>query len=673
MPQASRFVRGLTVAESIAVTLDPLPPDRNALLWLLAGATSAMVPHILELPFIVFIAFYIAAGWRYAIEFHHWRRPSRLLLVALTILVVIITWRHYRTIAGREPGTALLIVLLGLKFLEIKTARDYALTLFLCFIVILASFLHNQTLALGIYAAGVVYLAVVILIRFNQPNNLAARERLRLAAVLYAQALPVMLVIYVLFPRLEGALWATPPDPSAGRTGMPETVRPGDISELTLSYNVAFRATFDAAPPPAAALYWRGRVLWNSDGRAWSADPPVTSHVVAMPLSPPVRYQITLEPTDQPWLYALDVPIAGPPDSRITRDLMLERAQPVRERLIYAATSALRLRAGTLDSNERARALALSNISGRTRALAERWRTQAADAGAIVRLALDHFRAENFYYTLTPPVLRGDPVDGFLFDTRRGFCEHYAAAFVTLMRAAGVPSRMVVGYQGGEYNPTGNYLIVRQYDAHAWAEVWHEGSGWLRVDPTAAVAPERVELGLDAIRRLQAQGAPLGRLTPDAMRRAIALPWLAHAWRKTRLAWDYANFSWYRWVADYSLDRQRQLLEQWGIAESAMILMAGLVLVLLLGYAVLTARARPRLDPAVAAYQKFCRKLARVGLIRAPHEGAGSFAERVVAQRPDLKQIIDSITEQYHRLRYGRFVAADDTKRLKHLVTNFKP
>jgi len=275
-----------------------------------------------------------------------------------------------------------------------------------------------------------------------------------------------------------------------------------------------------------------------------------------------------------------------------------------------------------------------------------------------------------------PPLLGDNPVDDFLFTTRRGFCEHFAAAFVTLMRAAGIPSRVVVGYLGGELNTAGNYLIVRQSDAHAWAEIWTAERGWVRADPTGAVAPERIELGLEAVRRLEQQGIGLGSLPADAVLRAMELGWFEYVARHARWYWDLTNMTWYRWVVDYGKERQERFLASLGLDDISWsrltgLLFAGALLVTLV-YAFFLLRPKKSVDPALALYLRFCRQLACAGMVRAPHEGAVDFAQRCAHRRPDLKNRMEAITERYVRVRYGQLTGADELRTLKHEVTVFR-
>ena len=652
--------------------------DRRTLLGLLAAGAMAVAPHALELPLWIIAVFAAAASWRYLCEQRGWYRPGRWLRTALLLLVLVTIYRKYGTLLGRDPGVALLITLLGLKFLELKTVRDYFLSLFLFYLVTLSSFLYSQSLWLGAWALLAVIVCTAGLIQLVQPAGMDIRQRLRLAGAMLVKAVPLMLIVYLLFPRISGTLWGLPADAYSGLTGMPDKVQPGSIRSLSQSSEVAFRVTFDGAAPPMRELYWRGLVLWETDGRGWNRGWARTSTPNSFfPLSEPVRYQVTLEASNKPWILALDLPAAAPKDSRYQPDFTLEAREPIRERKNYTLTSYTRYRTGDLGPVEQKRALQLPrNLSPRVRALAEEWRRASTDALTVARTALDYFHRENFAYTLNPPLLGSDPVDEFLFDTRRGFCEHYASAFVTLMRAAGIPSRMVIGYMGGELNPAGHYLIVRQSDAHAWAEIWLPKRGWVRVDPTGAIAPERIELGFDAARRLELQGVSFGSLPAEALSRMIELGWFEHAVRQARWYWDLTNITWYRWVVDYGKERQERFLSSLGLDDISwgrlINLIGGIVLLLTLVYALILWRPKKSADPALALYLRFCRKLARVGIERAPHEGALAFAERCNSQRPDLKKHIDEVTEYYSRTRYGNGDGLSELNTLKQAVVRFK-
>jgi transglutaminase-like putative cysteine protease len=654
-------------------------PDYRALRWLLGAGFIVVAPHVLVLPTWVILSYVSAALWCLLLHRYHWRHPGRVLRLILALAAVAAVYRAFGTVLGRDPGLALLIVLAGLKLLELRAQRDAVLVALLHFIVLVGGFLYEQALWLGVYAMGAVVANCAALIRLNHPSGITNRDVVKLAAGLVVKAVPLMIVLYLLFPRIQGTLWGIPADAYSGLTGMPEVMRPGNIHRLSESSEPAFRVHFDGAQPPANLLYWRGQALWQTDGRTWRAGTERSDWVDSFtPVGEnPVSYRVTLEPSNMRWLFALDLPASIPDGARARPGFVRERATPIRDRYGYHLISYLRYRTGALSDNERRYALQIpEKISPRVSALAAGWRDVSVQPTEIVQAALRFFHEENFVYTLEPPLLGADPVDEFLFNTRRGFCEHYAAAFVTLMRAAGIPSRVVIGYLGGDFNQSGGYLLVRQADAHAWAEVWLEGQGWTRVDPTAAVAPERVELGIDMLRRMAARGMEPGSLTTIELAKAFELNWFTHAWRRARQSWDYVNISWYFWVVDYTSQRQNEFFAMFGLNRLSWIwvalVTAAIVLLTLLCYGVALWRQTPVRDPVQRLYRRFCRKLARAGLARAPHEGPLNFAQRAITHRPDLRSPIGTITRLYLELRYGQRTSSARLASLSRAVTYFK-
>ncbi len=650
--------------------------ERAAGYWLLGAAVVVLLPHVPRLP--VWLSAVLAAlfAWRYLMIQRAWPAPSRWWRWSLTALLAFLLYRQYGTLFGRDAGSALLAAMLALKFLELQRLRDYVLSVLLIYFLIVLGFLYSQAMWLVVYLAAVFVLTTATLVRLAVPGA-HARFALRLAGVLMLQALPLMLAMHLLFPRLQGALWGLPHDAHAGLTGLSEEMYPGSIHQLSLSEDIAFRAHFHGAVPPPAQRYWRALVLWTTDGKGWTRGLVANTYLKYEAQGTPISYTLTPEPANKPWLPALDLPAQIPPGTRLRSGLVLETALPVRGRLSLEMSAHTQYRLLDLPESERRAGLQRPEAtSPRVQDLATGWRRSARSDADVVRAALAHFRTQKFFYTLEPPALEDDPVGEFLFETRRGFCEHYAAAFVTLMRSAGIPARVVTGYQGGEFNPAGNYLIVRQSDAHAWAEVWLPGQGWARVDPTAAIAPERIEYGSEGMRRLLARGAALGGLPSEALRGLLALDALGRVRQQLRLSWDAANSAWQRWVLSYDQARQRELLAQFGFVEINPLRLFGLLallVALVMGlYVFLTRRRAPRPDPVQRAYFAFCRKLAQIGLVRAPQEGALNFAERGARQLPQLAVAIHTITNLYLRLRYGGNEDVESRREFARQVAAFR-
>ncbi len=630
----------------------PLPG--TTLAWLLGALLLALIPHLTRLPLWISAMTLGLGGLRWLLQRRQAALPPRWLLLLVALAGAAGVFVYYGTLLGKNAGVALLCLMLACKLLEMARLRDTMLVIFLGYFLVITHLLYSQDLLLAVYLGLVVWVLTATLLELTHPGD-APRTTLRLAARLLVHALPIMAVLFLLFPRLSGPLWSLPRDAARATTGLSDRMQPGAISELSQSNAVAFRVEFSGAVPAPAQRYWRGPVFWYTDGHTWSGHPPGVSPAAdgALPyraLGQAVDYAVTLEPHGQRWLFALDLPASVQTSATVTRDFQVLAPTPVKEVRRYSARSYPDYRTDDAAPREQRHALQLPRrVSPRVAALAAQWRSTAADPGQIVNAALRYFREQPFVYTLNPPLLGNDPVDEFLFDTRRGFCEHYAAAFTLLMRLAGIPARVVTGYQGGEFNPLGDYLIVRQSDAHAWSEVLLPGRGWVRIDPTAAVAPERVERSIQPA--LDAVGEPV--------RFRLQAPDLLARWaRDLRYAWDGLQNGWNQWVLGYGPELQRRFLAALGLGEIGWrgmgLLLVGVISLLLGAVTYLLLRQeRARRDPVVESYRRFCRRLARRGLARRAHEGPYDYAARVTHARPELREPVQRITRLYVALRYG--------------------
>lgn len=579
--------------------------------------------------------------------------PNRWVLLPLTIAGMAAVLAAHHTLVGQEGGTAFLATMLALKLLEVRRPRDVRAVTVLFGFLLVTQFLFDQSAWLALYLATLLVANFALMAHLTAGGRLSARRAAGLAARLALQAAPLTLILFVLFPRLEAPLWELGKTKSRALTGISDSLEPGSISDLVLSRALAFRARFEGAVPAAGKLYWRGPVAWTTDGRRWTGGRPASDRRSPPPLAraqDKVRYQVLLEPSWQRTLFVLDLPVQVPSDASVGADFQVRVARDIQDVRRYRAVSALTYDTGEISPDEKAAGLELPpNVTHRMRRLVADWQHQAQSPQQVVRAALRYFNEEPFYYTLQPPRLGANPADEFLFETRRGFCEHYSSSFALLMRIAGIPSRIVLGYLGGELNPIGSYLIVRQSDAHAWVEVWLQGRGWVRVDPTAAVAPERVEPS-DILTDL-AGGAPA--------RFQIGDPGELYRWvHGLRLLADAVDAGWRNWVLDYSRSRQQGLLNAFGLGflreyglAAAMIL--GSALMLALVAAAIGRGRRPR-DPLQKVYLRFCRQLATRGLERHPSEGPMTFGARIAAARPELRQPVQSFLSLYLPLRYGR-------------------
>ncbi|HUF81759.1 MAG TPA: DUF3488 and transglutaminase-like domain-containing protein, partial [Burkholderiales bacterium] len=476
----------------------PLPWRHVA--YLLLSLTMVAAPHVLYLPWWISAVVATLIGWRGYLGYARYPMPGRWMLFLIAVAATLGVFISYRTIFGREAGIALLVIMLALKFLEARTLRDAVLLIYLGYFLVITNFLRDQTILIGIYmlACTVVITATMISLNYARAEP-PFRAQLRMAAVLLAQSVPLMVVLFLLFPRVPGPLWGLPQDTRTGTSGLSDSMSPGSLSKLTLSDEVAFRVQFQSPIPGPRHMYWRGPVMWDFDGRTWTASRFFYNTLHEKISGEPVSYEVTLEPHNRRWLFALDLPAQVPPLSYIGGDFQLYANQPVKNRLRYDMRSYLSASYGGAENRYALRRALILPAGSNPRSVqyAQSLREKIPDEQAFVDAILAMFR-RNFAYTLEPPLLGEHPVDEFLFSTRAGFCEHFASSFAVLMRAAGIPARIVTGYQGGQINAFGNYLIVRQADAHAWTEIWMVGRGWVRVDPTFAASPLRVDSGLSA-------------------------------------------------------------------------------------------------------------------------------------------------------------------------------
>jgi transglutaminase-like putative cysteine protease len=617
---------------------------------ILTSLAMVIAPHAVHLPtwipalvaVVLLARFYV--GWR------HRRLPNKWWLIAVALACTAGIALSYRTLYGRDVGVAMLTVMMALKVMEMTRPRDTMVVVLLAYFLVVTNFFYSQSIPTALYMLLVVWAITATMISLQHQ---AGRPRLvavlRHAAMMILQGIPIMLALFLLFPRVQGPLWGLPQINYSAKSGLSESMAPGDLSSLSLSDAVAFRVLFENQPEKPSQLYWRGPVLWNYDGRTWRAGLNLTapgSKIEA--LGPPLRYTVTMESHDRYWMFAIDVPLVVPQGAYLTTDYQLLSRRIVRERLRYDMQSSPQYRIGVDESPGTLRLAQRlpPGVSPRARALVAQWRAQGGGDREIVSRALGLFHEQPFIYSLEPPKLDADPVDQFLFETRSGFCEHYASAFTFLMRAAGIPARVVTGYLGGEVNPVDGYVVVRQSDAHAWSEVWLPGEGWVRVDPTAAVSPLRIERGLAAA-------------VPEIDRPLLArnsFDWVKQA----RYAWDAMANTWNQWVLGYNPDRQMRFLAQFGLAEVTwqnMVIILTAVsgfIILALSLVLLFRINAKRPDPVQRAYLSYCDTMAKRGAARKPSEGPRDFAARVSMQFPEFREAAQKISALYVSLRYGR-------------------
>lgn len=625
--------------------------------WSLTAAAVCLLPLLLQLP--MPLPLVIAGAGAIAAAMASRRAAPGWLRTVLALAVFGLVLAQGGMNVGRDTGCALLAGMLAIKPSELRTVRDARSLLGFALFAPFATFLLDQgplSLALGLVGAVLVLAALARL--SEQESGLPAAgvrhaTRIGIVARLIAIGLPLALAAFWLFPRLATPLWGIP-DLSTARPGLSDEMSPGDWIDLIADDTPAMRVTFRGAEPSTREMYWRGPTLTQYDGRSWTAShwlrslPPATVEHGA----PTWNYEIALEPTERNLLVALEMPLAFPDGMRAAHEYTLtsERRLDRVTRWQLRSAPPTRFEADLPDSLRRLALQLPADFNPRTRALAQQWRAETNDDGALVDRALAWIRSD-FAYTLDTPLPGRHAVDEFLFDYRAGFCEHFSSAFAVLMREAGIPTRVVTGYTGGTRNRFGNYWIVRRMDAHAWNEVWLEGRGWVRVDPTAAVAPERIYDTLED--RLGAGGGGGAALLPMAD------------------LGDWARRAWNDFVLGFDAARQQRMLQRIGfenIDTGGLAALFSLCAALALGWMLwLVARTERERDPLLRAWHRLGRRYARLGLARERHEPAIAWAERVRAARPHEAALV-ALTHRFVAARYAP--AASDATLVRALRTH---
>jgi transglutaminase-like putative cysteine protease len=614
------------------------------------------------------------ALWRVLILSGYLERPSRprglrFAMGAITGLLVVAVALRFRTLNGLAAGTALLAVMGALKVIESRSRRDDAIVIGVSLFLLLAAGLAGQSLLRApLYLLALWGACAAIALVAHADSSLSTRAALRLSARALSMSIPLALLCFLFFPRVGGNFWALQVGSSAS-TGLSDEMSPGNIGQLATEYDPAFRVSFEGALPPRAALYWRGPVLNDFDGFTWRRERSreyVSPRIEA--IGDAVRYHVTLEPSNQRWLFALDTVDASPRRGVfLTHDRLLVAMDPITSVVSYDASSHLETRAdgGLSARGHEVETRLPAERNPRARVLAAQLRSRAGSNGEYARMVLDWFRDNGLEYTLEPGVTSIDSVDTTLFDSKRGFCGHFASAYANLMRAAGIPARIVTGYLGGEWNPVGGYLIVRQSEAHAWTEVWLDARGWTRIDPTAVVAPERLQRGVFEL---------LAGSLPATSTFVHNTPTL----RRLLLTWDGMNQWWQEHVIEFNLRTQMDLLGWLGIESPNWRHLGwafGLGLLAWVAWIALALRrsvGRHRHDEISRLWIKANRKFARVALPRLPAEGPMDYAARIGAARPDLAEVAREIAERYATLRFGADPGAADLVAFRRLVQRLR-
>ncbi len=636
---------------------------------LLTSIGLITLPHFFHLPPALTLLFSLLLSWRFICVWKTSWLPGKILIFLILISGFLLMLSQYHGILGRDAGTGLFIIALGMKLLEIKKPKDIYLITFLAFIVAALEFLFVQNVLMAGYILIVCCLLLGTLIYINSQET-SASVSLKTAFVIVLQAVPIMIVIFIFFPRIEAPKWMLFDDGRA-TTGLSDTLEPGTISSLGMNSELAFRVKFDGDIPPPNQRYWRGPVYSYTDGKTWTQTPNMNfGRFMDKPtfIGKSYRYTLLLEPQDKNWVYALDMSSSYPASLSKNPIHQLITSKNPEERQEYRITSYPEYNTGYITRTEYHDNLQLPETpSPRIKNLVEQLQGFDGTPDTFITNLMQYFRTQDFYYTLFPPLMKDKPIETFLLDKRIGFCSHYATAFVYLMRVAGIPARVVGGYQGGEYNRIGRFLEIKQANAHAWSEVWLQNRGWVRIDPTTAVAPERVEQDVNIDMQISSGEVNFTPITFDS----ASIDWL----KQGRSLWNSVDYSWQRWVINYNRASQMKILSSFGIEglKSTIYWLVAIIACITAILALLLLRNQQTpTDRARLIYHRFCKKLAKRGINRNVGEGARDFAVRAKTATPQKADAIEEITTLYIKIRYGKKSTESDLKNLAELTSAFR-
>ena len=640
--------------------------DRALLLMLPPGILLSVLPMLADMALPVTLLAALLGLWQMLIIGYRLKNPARLVQILILLVCFAALVFSYGYVIGRQAGVALLTLMTLLKLFETKTHRDCYIIVYSCLFITASNFFQSQSVWLMLYVfAVVIYLLSLLIALSDRRHSLGHAGHLRLAGRLGLYALPFMLVLFVLFPRIPGPLWGLPDDAFSASTGLGEEMSPGSINQLVSSSAIAFRVKFHGQVPPQPQRYWRALVLSSYDGRTWRRDDAPASALPNLEYGEKQAliydYTITLEPHNHHWLPTLQYPLPATdnrrvlmsgPAHRFSREALLLSKEPVTHALNYRLRSqANTLNRSLFDRESYKNRLLPAGRNPQTLALAKQLlESSHYQAPAYIRRVLQYFRDNDFVYTLNPGSLGENAMDDFLFGSRRGFCEHYASAFTYLMRAAGIPARVVIGYQGGQMNPLDEYMIVRQSDAHAWTEIWYgtrDNGYWKRIDPTAAVSPDRIERGVQNA-GLDSAGLPLLLAPGNPLLKQLAF------------FYDSLQHQWNQWVIGYDQDKQASLLRALGLEGKASDLVLLLTVfmglgALLVAWLLLRQKTRER-DRVQYHYRRLCSRLARRGVRRNDAEGPRDYEKRVLQTldlKPAQRSQLQFVFRAYRALHYG--------------------
>ncbi|MEM6885646.1 MAG: DUF3488 and transglutaminase-like domain-containing protein [Verrucomicrobiota bacterium] len=660
--------------------------ERKMVIQALACFGIALLPHIFHLAWWLILMAAGVALWRWASLRKQVRLPPSSFFVFVIPVLLVGIFLTYGTVTGRDGGTGLLVGFFCLKMLELRNRKDFLVVTGVSYALILAGVLFTQSLLMCLYLLFQFWFTTTCLIRVHgRTHDRKSRTAGSLSMSLIWKSLPLTLVLFVFFPRIDAQLRFSPFDPSSG---FADSMAPGSVSGAFSDRSMAFRVEFpDGDVPEPEDLYWRGVILSKTeDGMAWERQPfgvqrevRRVSEVTELQAGQ-VRQRISLIPSFQRWVFALDHPVIWPDSAETHLGGVVGWPYKIRSRLQYEVISDPDHHSQEMGQNILKRYLQLPQereLTPRVRELVKHWRRGGASDEVVVTRAMQYFKDEEFEYTFYPGTYRRRALDQFLFERKLGFCEHYSGSLATLMRVAGIPARVVLGFQGGEMNPYGDFMLVRKQNAHSWVEVWIEGRGWMRVDPTSVIQPMRLTGGMQWLQDLIGRGFGFSIAGLDFY--LFAPGWLpdpiSEFLDEIRNRIDNLNRVWDEMLG-FDYGSQLKLMGNLGIEQSPktgmVAILVGLAGAIVLVFWAISLRQNLKLRPEDQVLEQLIRKLKRQGVEKSPYEGVQTYLTRAGKEYPDVREVFDQFIHYYHDIKYRTHAAANretTVQKMKDLLT----
>lgn len=646
---------------------------RSSLFWLLASMIASLLPHVAHIPLWLTLMVSVCICYRLLIYRGRLKFPSLWVKIPLLFFGVSFVWVHFGTLFGPDAGVGFLILVYAFKALEMYREKDAYVIVILSYFIMAIFFLTSTSLLTTMYMLLVIMMISATLVSLNRTSPIPRPiNNLQISTVILLQSLPLMVILFIFFPRLP-PFWSFQIDQTESVTGLSESMSPSDVAKLGRSDKLAFRANFEGRTPAIKDLYWRSMVFDDFDGRTWTKsnqqDAQALREIHWSSRSAPkwfletqylkqgIDYEVTVEPTKKNYIPALELPRSSELGVGLTRHYTLISRELIESTARFQIRSFLKYQADAVLTAE-AHGLNTSIVddeNARSRRFAkDLYAAVGKQPEAFINALLKKFNEDEFHYTLSPPTAENNTIDHFFMDTKKGFCMHYAGAFTYLMRAVGIPARVVVGYHGGEVNPIGNYVLVHQFDAHGWAEVWLTGQGWVRVDPTHSVAPERILEGAFNTLQISDSIEETGAFSTAQLQQ---FPWL----NQLRLSLDYINYTWDLFVVSYDRDSQSDLMSRYFNGMNAAVVMAVLivicaVVVMIVAYVFYRLSVGRYKDKVDWVYQQLSKRIAKQSgeqdFLRRPGEAPLEYSERLRGPIPEVYPLLQQATDRYYHYQF---------------------